>query len=138
LRVAGLAIAALLLATAAHADPCTAIPDHGPLPPRLAPGRIVEGPVRYIGDGDGLCIALGPRPDQWVEIRLADFYAPELGEPGGPEAKRALERLVMNRRLSCRIEKQSYDRAVGRCTLNGAPVGELLRRAGVKEGGRGR
>lgn len=135
------ALAALLFslpAAAAHADPCKAIPDKGPLPAELRPGTRIEGPVPYVGDGDSLCLALGPAPDRWVEIRLADFYAPELGEPGGPEARRALERLVRHRRLACRIEKRSYDRAVSRCTLDGVPLGDLLRKAQVPEGGRGR
>ena len=30
---------------------------------------------------------------------MADFYAPELHEAGGPEAKAALERIAMGRRV---------------------------------------
>lgn len=133
---AGLLVALLSsAATTVHADPCKAIPDKGPLPAHLGPGTVVEGPVTYVGDGDGLCVALGDTPDRWVEIRLADFYAPELGEPGGPQAKRILERIVLGRRLACRIEKQSYDRAIARCALGAEAVGDLLRRNGAKEGG---
>lgn len=88
--------AALLLcsATPALADPCTAIPDRGPVPPWLHKGAQFSGPVAYIGDGDSLCVAAVPgrEVDQstWVEVRVADFYAPELHEAGGPEAKAAL------------------------------------------------
>ena len=131
-------VALTLAAGTAQADPCRAIPDRGPLPAHLRPGAVVQGPVSYVGDGDSLCVALGPSPEQWVEIRLADFYAPELREAGGAEAKAQLERLTRGRRLTCRIQKQSYDRAVARCELNGVAVGDLLRRAGAKEGGRGR
>ena len=56
-----------------------------------------QGPVSYVGDGDGLCIALGPDPSRWVEVRLADFYAPELREPGGRQAKATLDRLTAGR-----------------------------------------
>lgn len=37
----------------------------------------------YIADGDSLCVEVSPGPAGWVEVRLADFYAPELSEPGG-------------------------------------------------------
>lgn len=90
-----LGIAAVLLVSPALADPCTA---------RVTgyqPGQAVAGTVRYVGDGDGLCV--GPRrdPATWTEIRLADFYAPELSEPRGQEAKRRLEGLVMSEGLHC-------------------------------------
>lgn len=127
-----------LLAGAALADPCKAIPDRGPLPNFLSPGKIIAGPVVYVGDGDSLCVALGPDPMQWVEVRVADFYAPELQAPGGAEAKSQLERLVRSRRVECVAGRRSYDRVVARCTLAGRSVGDLMRAAGVKEGGNGR
>src|SRR5437899_9917249 len=78
------------LATAASADPRKAIPDHGPAPPYLSPGSTFAGPVTYVGDGDSLCVAVGQGPENWVEVRLEDFYAPELHEPAGPAAKATL------------------------------------------------
>lgn len=108
------------------------------MPAYLARGAVFSGPVVYIGDGDGLCVAVGPTPEQWVEVRLADFYAPELSEPGGREAKGALESLVMGRNVSCTAQKRSYDRVVAICRLNGQSLGERLRRSGVVEGGRGK
>jgi micrococcal nuclease len=69
------------VATAAHADPCKAIPDRGPMPAYPTRGKTFSGPVVYIGDGDGLCVAVGQGPDAWVEVRLADFYAPDLSAP---------------------------------------------------------
>jgi len=117
-------------ASPAFADPC-----EGALP---AKGTAFSGVVRYVGDGDGLCVGPAARPDRWIEIRLADFYAPELHEPGGPEAKRRLERIVMGKRLLCRAGWHSYDRVVAACTLGGQPLGGLLRGAGGTEGGRGR
>ncbi|WP_202187941.1 MULTISPECIES: thermonuclease family protein [Pseudomonadota] len=101
-------------------------------------GTTFSGVVRYVGDGDGLCVGPANRPDRWIEIRLADFYAPELHEPGGVSAKRRLERLVMGQTLVCRAGRMSYDRVVASCMLAGRPLGLLLRSDGGVEGGRGR
>lgn len=76
-----------LWAAPALADPC-----EGALPAR---NTGFEGIVRYVGDGDGLCVGPAGRPDRWIGVRLADFYAPELHERGGQDAKRRLERLVL-------------------------------------------
>src|SRR5688572_25814773 len=89
--------AATAFAGVALADPCKAVPDNGPMPGYLAPGRAFSGPVVYIGDGDGLCVGLGSDRASWVEVRLADFYAPELRAPGGPAAKVALGRITAGR-----------------------------------------
>lgn len=121
---------ALLLASEAVADPCEA-----DLP---RPGVRFEGTARYVGDGDMVCVEVGGRSQgsTWVEVRLADFSAPELGEVGGPEARDTLRRMVMGRRLSCVAGRRSYDRVVAVCRLGGVSVGDLMRRAGVTEGGR--
>lgn len=138
MSAAGLGLLTWTAPAVAAADPCKAIPDQGSMPTYLAPGKAFSGPVVYVGDGDSLCVGLGPQPDHWVEVRLADFYAPELSEPGGPKAKAVLERLAMGRRANCRAEHRSYDRVVARCAIAGRPLGELMREAGVVEGGNGR
>ena len=120
----------LTTATAAFADPCTA-----PLPP---PGTSFSGTVRYVGDGDSICVGNSGNASTWIEVRVADFYAPELHSSGGPQAKAAMERIAMGRSLQCTAGKRSYDRVVAQCTLNGTSIGELMRREGVPEGGRGR
>jgi endonuclease YncB( thermonuclease family) len=38
----------------------------------------------------------------------------------------------------CVAGRRSYDRVVARCTVGGQSIGHLMRRAGVREGGRGR
>ena len=131
-------VVCLGVATGALADPCKAIPDKGALPAYLRHGASFAGPVVHIGDGDSLCVALGPRPEQWVEVRLADFYAPELHTPAGPAAKSALDRLTAGQRLTCVAQHRSYDRIVAVCRIKGVSLGDLLRQAGVAEGGRGR
>jgi micrococcal nuclease len=132
------ALLSLSATTAALADPCKAIPDKGPIPAHLKPGSTFSGPVSYVGDGDSLCVALGPSPTDWVEVRVSDFYAPELQEPGGQDAKTALERITKDRRVECRAIRQSYDRVVARCAVQGKSLGDLMRRAGVPDGGKGR
>ncbi|MFD1103584.1 MULTISPECIES: nuclease [Sphingobium] len=113
----------------ARADPC-----EGALPAR---GSVFSGEVRYVGDGDGLCLGPEGRPDRWIEVRLGDFFAPELQERGGAQAKSRLAQLVMGRVLVCRAGRRSYDRVIGFCTLAGKPVGDLLRSRGGVEAGRG-
>lgn len=123
------ASAALLWPGLALADPCEA-----PLPEA---GAAFGGQVRYVGDGDSLCVGASANPADWIEVRLADFYAPELAEPGGEAAKRMLTQLVRGRALRCVAGRRSYDRVVARCTLDGADVGDLMREAGAPQGGRG-
>jgi endonuclease YncB( thermonuclease family) len=127
----GAAAGALVLfaASTALADPCEA-----PLPKS---GERFSGPVRYVGDGDSVCLGPTSDPAGWIEIRLADFYAPELHADGGLAAKNLLSRIVMGRRLECVAEHRSYDRIVAACTLDGRSLGQLLRRAGGQQGGNG-
>lgn len=125
-----LLIAMLSSCTPALADPCTA-----PLP---SPGTSFSGTVRYVGDGDSICVGSSGNVSTWIEVRVADFYAPELHTPDGPKAKAALKRIAMGRSASCIAGRRSYDRVVAQCTIGGASIGELMRRAGVAEGGRGR
>lgn len=131
IRTAAPAVAMLAIfwCAPAKADPC-----EGALP---AYGASFSGTVRYIGDGDMLCVEAKGHPDQWIEVRLGDFYAPELHERGGEDAKRRLIRLTMGRTVICRAGRRSYDRIVAYCTLDGQPLGELLRANGGREGGRG-
>ena len=129
---------AFITASGAHADPCTAIPDRGPLPGYLRPGTPFSGPVVYVGDGDSLCVATGPGPGAWVEVRLGDFYAPELSQAGGREARAALAKIASGRRVECVADHRSYDRVVAVCRLQGVSLGVRMRAAGIAEGGRGR
>jgi len=124
-----LVLASLLLAlpVSALADPCVA-----PLP---RPATTFSGIVRYVGDGDSLCVSMTSDPRTWIEVRLGDFSAPELRESAGPRAKAMLKALTYGQYLVCRAGRQSYDRVVARCRLNGAGVGDLLRQNGAIEGG---
>ncbi len=138
LRFAILSLGFCFAASLAHADPCRAIPERGPLPAAVAPGRTFSGPVVYVADGDSLCVAIGSGQQNWVEVRIADFYAPELYAQGGQAAKATMARIAMGRVVACRADHRSYDRIVAVCSLGGVSLGERMRRAGMTEGGRGR
>lgn len=132
-------IAALaVFATPALADPCKAIPDKGPMPAHVGKGRTFSGSVVYVGDGDSLCVATGRGPENWVEVRVADFYAPELNAPGGRDAKAALERIAKGKHAVCTAGRRSYDRVVATCRIGGQTIGDLMRNSGIQEGGNGR
>lgn len=70
-----------------------------------------------------------------MEVRLADFYAPELHEAGGEKAKATLARLAYGRQATCAADHQSYDRMVAICRINGRSIGDMMRAAGAQEGG---
>jgi endonuclease YncB( thermonuclease family) len=56
-----------------------------------------------------------------MAIRLQGIAAPEWGEPGSAEATEAIETLVLGKEVRCELTgKQTYDRCVAVCYLNGA------------------
>lgn len=122
--IAGLSFVAF--ASPALADPCEA-----PLPDK---GATFKGEVTYIVDGDGFCVG---KEQGGIEVRLADFNACELNEPGGQAAKENLRKIVFGKIVECVAGNRSYDRVVAHCIVDGQRVGDVLRRAGTCEGGRG-
>lgn len=124
----------VLAPSLAHADPCTA-----ELPRRA--GETFSGTVRYVGDGDSLCVGNSDDPSTWIEVRLGDFDAPELHSPDGPRSKRFLEQVAAGRQASCTAQRGRngrvivYDRVIAVCRVGGRSVGDLLRAAGAPAGG---
>uniref|UniRef100_B0SV32 Nuclease (SNase domain protein) n=1 Tax=Caulobacter sp. (strain K31) TaxID=366602 RepID=B0SV32_CAUSK len=118
----------------AYADPCKA-----PLPAQ-SDARF-SGTVRYVGDGDSLCVGKTDDPNAWIEVRLADFNAPELHEDRGAQAKVALERIALHREVTCTTERGrngrviSFDRVIARCRVGSQSIGDVLRQTGAPEGG---
>ena len=147
MRLRSLSLACLLTLAAASAanaeDPCTAIPATSRLPSYLVEGRPFRGEVVHIVDGDGLCVSTGAGPNTWVEVRLENFFAPELNE-GGRQAKAVLSRLTLGKAAVCipmrgmNGELSQFDRVFARCRIGNRDVGDLMRAAGVREGGRGK
>lgn len=118
----------------AHADPCEA-----PLPTQAE--ERFSGAVRYVGDGDSLCVGRTADPKEWIEVRLADFDAPELHQADGAAAKAALARIALGRQVTCIAERGrggrvvSFDRVIARCRIGPNSIGDLLRQAGAVRGG---
>ena len=93
---------AMVAATAAQTLTCPPAP--APQPTRLAPpavaacgaapparGASFSGTVLQVIDGQTLCVAFGPTPDQWVRVRLSDAAA---GLPRGALMASAFARQV--------------------------------------------
>lgn len=124
----------LLAVSAVRADPC-----EGRLPTR--PGEVFAGTVRYVGDGDSLCVGRTADANEWIEVRLADFDAPELRERDGRRGHEILTRLARGRQVSCVATGGrggrviSHDRVIATCRLNGQNLGNLLRSRGAPQGG---
>ena len=118
----------------AHADPSTAT-----LPNRA--GDSFSGTVRYVGDGDSLCVGSTSDPRTWIEVRLGDFDAPELHSPDGARSKQFLEQLAFGHQASCRAQRGRngrvivWDRVIAVCRIDGRTIGDLLRGAGAPTGG---
>jgi endonuclease YncB( thermonuclease family) len=134
---AGLIVIAILgtsLHGAAFADPCEA-----ELPTKA--GAVFAGTIKYVGDGDSLCVGTGSKGSAWVEVRLADFDAPELSTKEGKRGKGILEREAMGKAVSCTVTKgrsgktTTYDRVLAVCRVGGVTIGDMLRRAGAPTGG---
>lgn len=128
------ALAICALPSLANADPC-----EGHLPTRA--GQSFSGIVRYVGDGDSLCVGATNDPSEWIEVRMADFDAPELSSPQGRASRDFLVRVARGRQVVCVAERGrsgrviSHDRVIATCRLNGRRLGDELRRINAPEGG---
>lgn len=129
LSLPALALSTLFLvamATSASADPC-----EGRLPSQS--GQQFTGTVRYIGDGDSLCVGSSGDPDSWIEVRLADFDAPELHSPDGRLSQSLLRQVAFGRNVDCEARRGRsgrvivYDRVIADCRVGGRSIGDLLR-----------
>lgn len=102
----------------------------GPLPPVR---EKFSGVVTWVGDGDMVCV--GPDRDLRIEVRVADFNAPELNEQNGKLARDALREIAMNKFVECEGSHYNHDRIVAVCKIGGRSLGELMREKRVPEGG---
>jgi endonuclease YncB( thermonuclease family) len=128
-----------LAATAIIAAPASADPCEGELPTKL--GTNFSGLVKYVVDGDGICLGTSDDPIAWIEVRFSDFDAPEIGADAGREAKRMVQDKLFEKELSCTTSKgrngktRSYDRVLASCRMGAMSVAEILDEAGVPTGG---
>jgi len=80
-------------------------------------------------------------PTEWIEVRLADFDAPELSQPQGRHARDMLSSIARGHQVDCTATAgrnrrvTSYDRVIATCRVNGRRLGDLLRAGGTPQGG---
>jgi len=86
----------------------------------------LQGTVVRVTDGDSLWLEPSP-PGAPVELRLQDIDAPEICQPWGPEAKRALQDLVLNKAVSVRVSgRDTHGRTLGTLYLDSLNVNKTL------------
>ena len=85
---------------------CTA-----PAPPAFT------GPVLRVLDSRTLCVALGPTPDEWVQVRLAD------GRDG--QSRAALMATAFARKVVCVSDYAEGGSVVAHCALDGVSLSRL-------------
>jgi hypothetical protein len=80
-------------------------------------GEPFAGPVLQVIDGRTVCVALGPTPDQWIRVSLAD------GKDATPRA--ALMDAVFAQRVVCVRDRAGGQGVVAHCALDGISLGSL-------------
>jgi endonuclease YncB( thermonuclease family) len=92
---------------------------------------VLVGTVTRVKDGDSLMVALAGAPGGPMEVRLYGIDTPERAQAGGEEARRFLQRRVLNRRIEVEpVTQDSYDRMIGIVYRDGASVNAALVEAG--------
>lgn len=88
-------------------------------------GKGVQGVVTSVTDGDSLWIKL---PDgKGVEVRLRDIDAPEICQPWGPDARKALTELVKDKVVTLQGGgRDGYGRVVGAVLVDELNVGPWM------------
>lgn len=90
-------------------------------------GVELRGPVLHVLDGERLCLARGPTPDQWLELRLVDA-------PVGA-ARGTLMAAAFAENLDCRVIAAGPGEAVGACALAGESLGRRMQNPQIIEAG---
>ena len=94
-------------------------------PAVAAPAGPVQGTVSKVIDGDTLWFAQAGKPPRVV--RLRDIDAPEICQPWGPQARRALAELALHKPATLRAgSRDGYGRTLGSVSVDGADVAQLL------------
>lgn len=93
----------------------------------------LRGPVLDVLDGETLCLALGPTPDRWLQLRLSD-----VGEPRpGAATRGALMSVAFGRDVDCRILDVAETGNRATCERGGRTLGDRARAPKAVREGRG-
>lgn len=94
-------------------------------PAKAAATKAVQGIVTQVTDGDTLW--LKPADGKPIEVRLRDIDAPEICQPWGDDARRALSELTLNKVASLQVfARDSYGRAVGTLMIEDTNVSRFM------------
>ena len=97
--------------------------------PATVPATALQGVVTQVSDGDTLRFT--PQGQAAISVRLRDIDAPEVCQPWGVEARRALTDLALNKAAVLRYSgRDSQGHTVGVLVVDGVNVGQRL----VEEG----
>jgi micrococcal nuclease len=90
-----------------------------------APSAPVEGTVSKVIDGDTLWFVVpGKAP---LVVRLRDIDAPEICQPWGEQAKRALAEMALDKAVTLRsVARDVHGRTLGSVSVDGVDVGPLM------------
>lgn len=113
-QVASLCVDPASLSVGAMAAPAGV--DCSAKPP--APGQMLSGTVLQVIDGRSVCIAKGPAPSQWVRAELDDSR--------DASARSAVMAALFAKHLDCVVVSGGSAGVIARCTLGGAPVGQVI------------
>ncbi len=87
-------------------------------------GQMISGPVLQVIDGQTLCVADGPTPDQWIRVRLADVDK--------SISRGALMAAAFAKDVICTADGRDGSGVIGRCVFNGSSLGELVQSGEIK------
>ena len=108
-----------------------------PAKPAHAASAGIEGVISRVTDGDSLW--LQPAGKAPIEVRLRDIDAPEICQPYGPEAKKALEQLALGKTAKLTVSaRDQYGRSVGGVVVDGQSLSKLMVAEGHAWSARGR
>ena len=90
-----------------------------------APARVTDGTVSKVIDGDTVWFAAPGKPP--LVVRLRDIDAPEVCQPWGEQARRALAEMALNRPATLRsVARDAHGRTLGWVRVADVDVGTLM------------
>ncbi len=94
-------------------------------PAKAAPTKALQGIVTQVTDGDTLW--LKPADGKPIEVRLRDIDAPEICQPWGDDARKALSELTLNKVASLQIfARDKFGRALGTLMIEDTNVSRFM------------
>lgn len=97
-----------------------------------AEGVSFSGPVLQVIDGERLCVATGPRPEDWIEVRPLGLR-PAAALPA-TQARALLMSATFSRRLDCVAGQRIGEAVAAVCTVEGAALPAQMQAARARPG----